>query len=132
MQITFSSQIIDIINALCDKFGIAIDWTSENIMPKIQHLVGEYCQYETATSWMWIIVFSSLFALFLIVTIIAFACDADSDLGTALCIITVILLIVDVCVVCTQSQDILACKYFPEKAALDYIKDIAAKYNVTR
>lgn len=30
MNTTVSNQIIEVLNALCDKFGIAIDWTSQN------------------------------------------------------------------------------------------------------
>ena len=30
---TVSEQIIQVIDALCEKFGIAIDWTTQNIIP---------------------------------------------------------------------------------------------------
>ena len=34
----FSEQIIEVLNALCEKFGIAIDWTAENVMPYLTDL----------------------------------------------------------------------------------------------
>ena len=32
-DITFSSQIIEILNNLAERFGIFIDWTDQNIIP---------------------------------------------------------------------------------------------------
>lgn len=37
-NITLSDQIISVLDALCEKFGIAIDWTSQNVIPYIQLL----------------------------------------------------------------------------------------------
>ena len=28
-----SQQVIKVLDAVCDKFGIAIDWTSNNVIP---------------------------------------------------------------------------------------------------
>lgn len=30
---TVSDQIINVLDALCEKFGLVIDWTSENVVP---------------------------------------------------------------------------------------------------
>lgn len=39
------SQIISVLNALCDKIGIAVDWTTENVGPQIEMLLEQYAQY---------------------------------------------------------------------------------------
>lgn len=39
---SMSEQVISVIDVICDKFGIAIDWTSENILPYIQELFQKY------------------------------------------------------------------------------------------
>lgn len=28
-----SDQIIQVLDAICDKFGLAVDWTSTNVLP---------------------------------------------------------------------------------------------------
>ena len=51
-----SNEIINVLNALTEKFGIAIDWTSMNIIPYLEQLVNKYINYEITTSIIWIIV----------------------------------------------------------------------------
>lgn len=43
-----SNEIIATIDHLCDKLGIAIDWTSETIGPMIQEFVEKYTRYLLA------------------------------------------------------------------------------------
>ena len=33
-----SEQVIKVLDAVCDKFGIAIDWSSNNVIPYIEQL----------------------------------------------------------------------------------------------
>lgn len=40
-----TNQFIENLNAVCDKLGIAIDWTSDNLMPQIQDLLTRYGRY---------------------------------------------------------------------------------------
>lgn len=35
---TVSEQIISVLDALCEKFGIAINWTEENVIPYVEIL----------------------------------------------------------------------------------------------
>lgn len=43
-----TNQFIENLNAVCDKLGIAIDWTSDNLMPQIQDLLTRYGRYLLA------------------------------------------------------------------------------------
>ena len=45
-----SEEVIKILDALTEKFGLAIDWTSANVLPYLQQLCGKYVTYEIATS----------------------------------------------------------------------------------
>ena len=45
-----TNQFIDNLNAVCDKLGIAIDWTSDNLMPQIQDLLTRYGWYLLVSS----------------------------------------------------------------------------------
>ena len=37
-----SEQIIQVLDALCAKLGMAIDWTADNVIPYIEKLCGKY------------------------------------------------------------------------------------------
>ena len=45
-----SQQIIEVLDYLFEKFGIAIDWTSENVMPYIQELAGKIVTYNVVSN----------------------------------------------------------------------------------
>ena len=53
---SFSSQFIEVLDALCAKFGIVIDWTSQNVMPYLTDLAARIITYEIWTSAAWIII----------------------------------------------------------------------------
>ena len=50
-----SNQIIEVLNEICNKFGLAIDWTSKNVQPYLQELMTKCVAYKFATSIMWLI-----------------------------------------------------------------------------
>ena len=45
---TVSEQIISVLNALCEKFGVAIDWTAANVLPYVKDLSGRIITYSIA------------------------------------------------------------------------------------
>lgn len=51
-----SEEVIKILDALAEKFGLAIDWTSANVLPYLQQLCGKYVTYEIATSVVWMLI----------------------------------------------------------------------------
>lgn len=53
---SFSSQFIEVLDALCDKIGIAIDWTSQNVVPYVTDLATRIIAYEISTSAAWIVI----------------------------------------------------------------------------
>lgn len=63
MEATVSDQIIQVLDALCDKFGLAIDWGAQNVLPYAQELMGKMVSYKLWTSVMWIVVFAIFMAL---------------------------------------------------------------------
>lgn len=40
-----SNQIIEILNEVCNKLGIAVDWTSENVLPQVKIVCEKYIRY---------------------------------------------------------------------------------------
>lgn len=51
----FSEQVIQIMDKLCEKFGIVLDWSSSNVLPYVQELSNRLIKYEVFTSLIWII-----------------------------------------------------------------------------
>ena len=51
-----SQEIIKVLDNLAQKFGIAIDWTNQNILPYLQDLIGRYISLQNAYAIIWIII----------------------------------------------------------------------------
>lgn len=51
-----SEEIIKVLDNLAQRFGIAIDWTNQNVMPYIQELMERFIVYKNAQAIMWIII----------------------------------------------------------------------------
>ena len=129
-----SEQIISVINALCEKFGVAIDWTSETVIPYVEQLCQKFVAYEIWTSVATIILMWVIFAALLIITLVGYKKANAIDwgynnhvspyvaiIGT---IITVIFTIVAVSVTCVEIMDIITCLTFPEKQIFEYAKGL--------
>lgn len=115
-----SAQVIEVLEYLGEKFGIAIDWTQENIMPYAEQLLGKYVQWEIATSWMWIIVFGVLAVIGVIVIVADFASwdtVIASEFGFSLSIAGIVAIVYHV-------HTIITCYYFPEMQIIEYISQI--------
>lgn len=63
-----SEEIIKVLDNLGEKFGIAIDWTSQNIMPYIQELMSRYDRYYITSCMTWLVIETIL----LIISIVVF------------------------------------------------------------
>ena len=135
---SISDQIIAVIDNLCEKFGIAIDWTADNVMPYIETLCGKFINYEIATSVFWIWFMSCLSVLLWVITLIlhrdakrvayADGCfDYERGISWAAGIAIAVSAAVSfaaVCVIGTQIHDIVVAKTFPEKVLYDYISGL--------
>ena len=131
---TVSEQIIQVINALCEKFGIVVDWTSKNAIPYLEVLCRKLITYEIWTSVITIIFLLTLsvMSVFLIKKFYPiFRNGYKQNLKTYDCgwivasIFTivglVIFYIVVTCAVFCQVEDILQCTIFPELYVFEYI-----------
>ena len=52
---TFSEQFKDIFNMLCEKIGVAIDWTQDNIVPYIMELCKRLVVLNIVEEALWLI-----------------------------------------------------------------------------
>ena len=130
-----SEEIIKVLDALAEKFGLAVDWTSANVIPYLEQLCDKYVNYEIATSVVWIM----LGLLFFIVGIICYKIVykhkdwgvtyyktmSDDYFGRGLIYFGVIsIFVVASLMVITQIFDIVTCFTFPEKIIIEELKSI--------
>lgn len=114
-----SEEIIKILDDLGRRFGIVIDWSSENVMPYLQDLMSRYVTYETLTSIMWAIAG-------IIVLIIGIVCtyktikNEDDDMR-CFCIFPLILSTIGLVMIWSQIVDIITVNTIPEKMIYEYL-----------
>lgn len=118
--VTVSDQIIAVMNDLCQKFGIAIDWSQENVIPYLTELAGKYISYEIATSIAWSAIFGAVLLISAIICKIAYKTD-NSSFIFFMTIITVFATIIFIVVFSTQLFDIIECLTIPEKTIIEYV-----------
>ena len=51
-----SDEIIKVLDNLCEKFGLAIDWSGQNILPYVQELIQRIANLQLAYGITWLIV----------------------------------------------------------------------------
>lgn len=107
-------EIIKVLNELCNKFGIAIDWTSANVLPYLGELCGKFIKWEISTSIAWIV-------MAVIVVIIGLIFVKVTDKDEIVCFITFFAILGAIMLIGFQTFDIIECCTFPEKAIYDYI-----------
>lgn len=122
----FSKEIINVLDYLCTKFGIAIDWTSENVMPYLEDLCGRYIEYEIYTSIAWCVVFAAILVVVGFVWGIGSIVDrfsrSRSDIPEIFSVLFFVFLAIGFVVWGVQAFDIIECYTIPEKTILEYLK----------
>ena len=119
---TVSSEIIEVLDYLGEKFGIAIDWTSNNVLPYLQTLVDKFIKWEISTSIVWIIIAVFVMVGMIVLINLKGVREINEETYGMLWIPIIVLIIVSFMVICIQIFDIVECNVFPEKALYDFIK----------
>ena len=117
MQI--SNEIIKVLEYLCGKLGLTIDWTSENVIPYIQTLCEKLVNWEIATSIAWIVI--------AVLLIIGSSFLLKVDLDDFQQIIFGICLFVGMWIIGEQTFDIIQGCVFPEKTIYEYLSEFTKK-----
>ena len=119
---TVSSEIIEVLDYLGEKFGIAIDWTSNNVLPYLQTLADKFIKWEISTSIVWIIIAAFVMVAMIVLMNLKGVREINEETDGMLWIPIIVLIIVSFIVICIQIFDIVECNMFPEKALYDFIK----------
>lgn len=114
-----SDEIIKILNALAEKFGIMVDWSQQNIQPYLQDLMYRVIQYNLATSVIWVIFCISIIAICLF---IIKKNNKKFRLDEYDCIVSYMLLIIFVILLLFEIENICQCVFLPEKIIINEIQ----------
>lgn len=143
-------EVIKVLNHLGDQFGVAIDWSSANVMPYLNDLMTRMIKYGIYINIYHIIYAIFITALFIIVTIvlykIAYKMILNSEeneeyvnpakiLSTAFAIslvTTVIVALIEIGNIKDCIADIIELNTVPEKYVIEIIQDKIDDYNESK
>ena len=123
----FSEQTISILDYICNKFGVVIDWTSDNVWPMVEMLAGKYIRWEIASYSIWLFMWLLGFVTctFLCVKIYKgvdakYGWDDEEFVGFLIFFVGAFGFL---CGLCSQVFDIVKCIVFPELEIFEYLKE---------
>lgn len=120
-----SDEVIKILDALTERLGLAIDWSSSNVLPYFQQLCNKYIKYEIATSIIWIVIG---IVLLLGGRYLFKKREYLDDMFFGISGMTIVVIIIVVLtggfMITTQVFDIATCITFPEKMIFRYLQNI--------
>lgn len=124
-----SEEIIKVLDNLAQKFGIAIDWTSQNIMPYLQDLMSRFIQYKNSISIIWIVIATILIiiSIICIVKLIKWTKKDeyyDDELASMGIALTTIVMIIAICILIGNIIGLMKNIYIPEMIILNEIKSL--------
>ena len=126
-----SEEIINVFEYLGEQFGIAIDWSSETVLPVLKQLCEKYIAWEIMTSIIWIVVGCLLLGGGVYFTVRSFKegkvnnwTDNDSTWWIFGLIFGGFAVFLGVSIVMCQIFDIIKCCYFPELQVYQYIQGL--------
>ena len=118
-----SDQIIKVLDNLCDKFGLAIDWSSKNVQPYLKELMTKCVNYKFTVDVVWICVSVLLLITGIVLLIIALKSKKehkywdDWEVWFVLAAVGALAGIIIICLIVIP--EMIACKTFPEKVIID-------------
>ena len=129
-----SDEIIKLLDDLGRRFGIVIDWSSENVMPYLQDLMSRYINYEIITSIVWLIVLvvcctGMVIAIPRLITYERERNESDCIVWpTVVVVIFIAMIILCLLGIGSQINDLIICNTIPEKMIIDYVNYLVS-YN---
>ena len=121
---TVSKEIIEVLDYLGNKFGIAIDWSSENVIPYIQELCEKFVNYKIAIDIFYLVALVIAFAVFTPITIKLYKNGFVGELLFVFFVIACASMIGILIAIPFFGTEIIKCLTFPELAILDYLKGL--------
>lgn len=60
------NKIIEVLDYLGEKIGLAIDWSSNNVYPQVMEFLGRYQTYHIVTDILWMLLLAGVIVFFFI------------------------------------------------------------------
>lgn len=131
-----SDEIIKILDDLGQRFGIAIDWSSENVMPYLKDLMSRFINYEMITSVVWMVVFIVCCTVMFIAIkkLVQYQKSYNKShiryeeiiWPTITSVIFAFLIVFCLFGIGCQINDLILCNTIPEKIIINYINTLMA------
>ncbi len=123
-----SNEIIKVLDHLCDKFDIAIDWSSNNVMPYLQDLMVRITKYVIYTNILWLVISILIIGatVFALVKIIKVARESMYDWDFIIAISSLIGSIIIIVFFLTgmyACQNLIEVNTVPEKYIIEMIRN---------
>lgn len=120
-----SNEIIDILDKLGEQFGIAIDWTSENVMPYVETIFQKAVNYSASSTIVWLCVCALIIALGMIMIVVGIKNqDEDDEFAMAMSFFGTMVLLIGIGITVGNVLHLIKCYTFPELVFLDTIKGV--------
>lgn len=119
-----SDEIIKVLDSLSEKFGMTIDWTSQNVLPYLQDLMNRFISLQNAKAIAWIVILSILviaIIIFIIVGIRLGKKEEDEEITAITIFIGIIALICLLIPLIGNIFGLMQNIYTPELTLLEYI-----------
>jgi len=124
-----SDEVIKILDALTEKLGLAIDWSSSNVLPYFQQLCNKYITYEIITSIIWIVIgIILLLGGRYLFKKRKYMNDMFWGLDEMIIVAIIAMVLIGGLIIVTQAFDIATCITFPEKMVLQELQNIYSSY----
>lgn len=122
-----SDEIIKVLDYLGQKIGMTIDWSSNNVLPYAEEICGKYVNYDVATSIVYMILITIVFAVSLVLAVIGTKRKWSNDVLGFTHLITFILGGLFVVIISHCTLEIIKCRTIPEMVIYEKISELLSK-----
>lgn len=123
---TVSQQIIEVLDALCEKFGVAIDWANANVMPQVTDLMQRIVLYRMVISLVGLI-FPIVYLVFYFWRIYRYKKDGESEFYWFFVIFGGVACLFAIGFLAEYINTIITCIILPEKAIYDMLTNMVSQ-----
>lgn len=119
IDVSMTKEFIEVVDYVCDKFGIVIDWSNGELVPYLQSLMDKIINYKSGIAWLWIIIA----IITLILGIVCFIYDHYNGEG-GWAFLGALLVTGAVVIAIVNAYTLITCNTFPEKVVFDYLETV--------
>lgn len=114
-----SDQIIKVLDNLCEKFGLAIDWSSKNVQPYLKELMAKCVNYTFAIDVVWLCIATLLLIVGIILLTMGLKVKKKHNYWDDTVTFSVLAFGATILICIFVIPEMIACKTFPEKVIID-------------